>query len=106
VHRARFGQVARHTRFGEHMLSLFQCCESDRAVQVGPRANHHGVNIRIANQISPAVVGSGDIEFRSSPSSRLGTPVADGNQLDIFARLESRYMPPPSVLSKADNANA
>jgi hypothetical protein len=105
-HLARFGGVHRHAGFREDVLPRLQRRQRDRAVQIRPRADQHGVQIGVGHEIGPPLVRFGNAELRRRGRRGLRPPVADGGNLHIGARPQPRHVPELGVASQTDDPHA
>ena len=62
-HAMGLGGVESHACLGQHMFAGFQGGQRDRAMQVRPGPDHHGIDIRIGDKVLPVWEGPPYAEF-------------------------------------------
>ena len=104
-HAVGFGGVHAHARLGQHVLARFQRREGNRTVQIGPGADNHGVNVGVGSQVLPALEGARHVVFLRDRRRRFGPAIADGDDLHVRQRTQSRNMASTGVGSGADQSD-
>ena len=80
-HHFRFRQVHRHPRLGQHVFAGSERCQRDRTVQIGPGANHDGVEIIGLDHLAPMVTHPRDAVVPGYPLRRFAPAIGNRDQL-------------------------
>lgn len=105
-HAVGLGGVHRHARLGQHVLAGFEGRQGDRAVQIRPGADDDGVEVRVGEQVLPALVGARDAKLARRLRSRDEPPVADRDDLNVGQGAQPGNVPQPGVGPGTDEADA
>src|SRR6185295_7060251 len=88
------------------MLSLGERCQRKLAMQVGPRADEHSIDIGRLDDLPPVVGRASESPFLLNAATTLRRAVADRDQLDVRHFCQVRKMPLLADPSSADDAEA
>jgi len=106
VHAMRLGGVHAHARLGEHMLAGLERSQGDRAVQVGPGADDHCVDIRQGHNCLPVRADDRDIVLAGYRHAGFVSAIAHRHDLDVGTGTKSGDMPQARVGAGADQPHA
>jgi hypothetical protein len=105
-HCARFRDIASHPRFAQHMLASRQGRAGHFRMQVGPRADDHGVDLIVGDQGLPIGIASGDAEFVRNALGRFGSSIGDANHFDTRDGSQTGNVPPPRIVTCPYDSNS
>src|SRR5262245_39872660 len=87
------------------MLTCFECRTADFTMQVGPCADHDGIDAGIVDERLPGLVRLGNLELCRRTRVRLGRAVDDADNVNAVDLAKAGNVAQASIRAGTDNAN-
>jgi hypothetical protein len=105
-HATSLGGVEGQSSLSEDVFAGFEGSEDDGAVQVGPGADHDGVEVAVGDEVLPMLVSAGDGEFAGDGGGRSRSAIADSRQFYAWNGEEPGNVPQAGIVSRSDESDA